>query len=66
MFEDERLQKEIFTLQKEHKSIDGLIADLARKPVVDQLKIQRLKKRKLHLKDEISKLESQMHPDIIA
>ena len=45
---------------------DDVIARLLEKAPFDQLQLQRLKKRKLMLKDEISRLESRLLPDIIA
>jgi hypothetical protein len=43
-----------------------VIARLAERAPVDQLELQRLKKRKLLLKDQITKIESELLPDIIA
>lgn len=54
------------TLRTEHRALDDWIAALAAAPFVDQLEIRRLKKRKLNLRDEISRLEDQLTPDIIA
>ena len=53
-------------LKTEHRDLDQIIARLTEQGPVDQLQIQRLKKRKLVLKDLIAKLESQLLPDIIA
>jgi hypothetical protein len=53
-------------LRTEHRDLDEIIARLAEQGPVDQLQIQRLKKRKLVLKDLIAKLESKLLPDIIA
>jgi len=61
MGEEERLLEEIETLRKEHQSLDSLIEN-----AFDQLQLQRMKKRKLMIKDQIIRLESQLHPDIIA
>jgi hypothetical protein len=58
----DRLQE----LQVEHRDLDEIIDRLSEDPLVDQLQIQRLKKRKLHLKDMIRKLESTLIPDIEA
>ena len=53
-------------LRSEHRDLDEVIDRLIEKPPFDQLQLQRLKKRKLGLKDQILKLESQLIPDIIA
>lgn len=53
-------------LRSEHRDLDDVIARLSHVSVVDQLQIQRLKKRKLALKDQITALENQLLPDIIA
>lgn len=49
-----------------HRDLDDVIARLAENQPVDQLQMQRLKKRKLALKDEIIKLKAILIPDIIA
>lgn len=59
-------QGEIDRLREEHRDLDAAIAALQAAAVVDQLQMQRLKKRKLLLRDRISKLEDQITPDIIA
>ncbi len=66
MGEQEKLLRELDMLLKEHKELDVTIQDLSRETVVDQLRIQRLKKRKLWLKDRIAQVQSLIHPDIIA
>jgi hypothetical protein len=53
-------------LKTEHRDLDEVIARLSEKAPFDQLQLQRLKKRKLVLKDLIIKLESKLLPDIIA
>ncbi len=53
-------------LREEHRQLDGQIAELATSPEFDQIDVQRLKKRKLQLKDEIAVLENAIIPDIIA
>jgi hypothetical protein len=53
-------------LKSEHRDLDEVIDRLLEKPPFDQLQLQRLKKRKLGLKDQILRLESQLIPDIIA
>lgn len=53
-------------LRTEHRDLDAAIDALAVAGVPDQLRIARLKKRKLRLRDEIAMIEDQMIPDIIA
>jgi hypothetical protein len=60
------LRKQLNDLQLEHRDLDDVIEHLIQTRPFDQLQIQRLKKRKLSLKDQIRKLESQLLPDIIA
>lgn len=63
--EDEReLQTELARLQQEHRDLDAAIDALRGSP--DQLQLTRLKKRKLQLKDQITKINDQLLPDIIA
>lgn len=50
----------------EHRDLDAAIDALTRTGGPDQLQIARLKKRKLHLKDQIAIIEDQITPDIIA
>ncbi len=53
-------------LRSEHRDLDDVIQRLTETSPFNQLQIQRLKKRKLLLKDQIIKLESKLLPDIIA
>jgi len=53
-------------LRVSHRDLDYLIDRLQHDPMVDQLRIRRLKKRKLLLKDMIMNLESDMIPDLDA
>lgn len=62
----EALQKKLSDLKTKHRKLDDEISNLLGTPPVDQLEIQRLKKRKLALKDEIIQVENQLLPDIIA
>ncbi len=65
--DDESAQRaELSRLEEEHRDLDGAIEALERLGTGDRLQIQRLKKRKLHLKDRISHLEDALTPDIIA
>ncbi len=54
------------SLRVEHRDLDDVISRLADNPLVDQLELKRLKKRKLLIKDLISRLESQLIPDLNA
>ena len=53
-------------LKSEHRDLDDVILQITEQVPFDQIQIQRLKKRKLILKDEISRLEDTLLPDIIA
>ena len=53
-------------LRVSHRDLDYLIDSLSHDPMVDQLRIRRLKKRRLILKDMISRLESELIPDMDA
>lgn len=66
--EDERtaFSAELGRLREEHRDLDAAIAALEQMGPSDQLQIQRLKKRKLVLKDRMAFLEDQLTPDIIA
>ncbi len=60
------LREKLAHLRSEHRDLDDVIARISEETPFDQLQVQRLKKRKLGLKDEILKLESRLLPDIIA
>lgn len=60
------LRKKLSELKAEHRQLDDEIAGLSEDRPFDQLEIQRLKKRKLALKDEILQVENRLLPDIIA
>ncbi len=59
------LLRKLHELRSEHRDLDTVIARLSDQ-ALDQLQIQRLKKRKLLLKDELAWLESRLIPDNIA
>ena len=65
MDQEELLQK-IAELKQQHRDLDEKIDKLVTGGDADQLRLQRLKKQKLHLKDQIVTLENQLLPDIIA
>jgi hypothetical protein len=60
------VRAELAQLRQEHRDLDSAIEALQSQPRPDNLQIQRLKKRKLILKDRISALEDKLLPDIIA
>lgn len=60
------MQRKLDELRTEHRDLDDVIARVAEEAPFDQLRVQRLKKRKLLLKDQITQLESELLPDIIA
>ncbi len=64
--DQEFLRQRLAELKSEHRDLDDVIDRLSEKRPVAQLQIQRLKKRKLRLKDDIAKIESRLLPDIIA
>ncbi|HET7569625.1 MAG TPA: DUF465 domain-containing protein [Gammaproteobacteria bacterium] len=63
---DRNLREELVHLRTEHRDLDAAIAALAAQPGVDQLQLGRMKRRKLQLKDYISRLESRLIPDLDA
>ncbi len=66
MDETKAIQGRLARLMAEHLDLDDVIKRLLEDPDADALQVQRTKKRKLKLKDEISRLENQLLPDIIA
>jgi hypothetical protein len=62
----EEIRRKLAELTTEHRDLDDVIGRMAQDPFMDQLRLQRLKKRKLALKDQIARLENQLIPDIIA
>ena len=59
----DNLLRRLHALRSEHRDLDTVITRITEYNPVDQLQVQRLKKRKLGLKDEISWLESRLIPD---
>lgn len=64
--DQDKLQEKLEELRLEHRDLDIVIQQLSEAVPVDFIRLQRLKKRKLALKDMISKIESLLLPDIIA
>jgi hypothetical protein len=62
----EALKKKLEDLRSQHRDLDDVIERVTEQVPFDQLQVQRLKKRKLNLKDQMTKIESQLLPDIIA
>ena len=60
------LRRQIERLREEHRDLDAAIDALAAAGAVDHLQTQRLKKRKLILRDKQTRLEDELTPDIIA
>jgi hypothetical protein len=64
--EERELRAQLARLQQEHRDLDAAIAALQESPGADIIQVQRLKKRKLQLRDRITFIEDQLTPDIIA
>ena len=60
------LAQRLDALRLEHRDLDDAISALQANPYVDQLQMKRLKRRKLQLKDAISRIESELIPDLNA
>lgn len=63
---DDVLRVELEVFKREHRDLDEAIRALSERTTADQLTMQRLKKRKLRLKDIIAQIEDRLTPDIIA
>lgn len=64
--EEVALREQLARLQQEHRDLDTAIDALVSSPGSDLIQVQRLKKRKLVLRDKIRQIEDQITPDIIA
>ncbi len=64
--DEHTLREELARLQQEHRDLDTAIEALTEAPGRDQIQVQRLKKRKLILRDRIAFIEDQLTPDISA
>lgn len=60
------LRERLEELKLEHRDLDAVIARLVEDPCIDQIRLSRMKKRKLVLKDIIARLESRLIPDLNA
>ncbi|RBI87154.1 hypothetical protein DRV85_03250 [Rhodosalinus halophilus] len=63
---EEVLRHELEVYRREHRDLDEAIAALQERGTADRLTLQRLKKKKLQLKDRIAYIEDLLYPDIIA
>jgi len=66
MQEQLELRATLTALRIEHRDLDLAIASMEQNPYTDQLRLRRLKKRKLQLRDAINRLESRLIPDLDA
>ncbi|CUH61928.1 DUF465 domain-containing protein [Thalassobacter stenotrophicus] len=66
MTHEEVLRVKLEVLRREHRDLDVAIDALGGQATADQLTLRRLKKQKLHLKDQIARVEDELTPDIIA
>lgn len=66
MTDEEGLKSKLVQLREEHRDLDAAILALMSSGSYDQLRVLRLKKKKLCLKDEIARIEDILLPDIIA
>ncbi len=66
MSHEDVLRVKLEVLRREHRDLDEAIHALSESGHADQLRLVRLKKQKLALKDQIARVEDQLTPDIIA
>jgi len=60
------IQHQLSELRLEHQDLDEIVERLMHDGNIEELKIKRLKKRKLQIKDEVARLEDKLIPDILA
>ena len=60
------IRKRVVELKMEHRDLDAAIDHLVESGTFEELRIKRLKRRKLQLKDDIARLENTLIPDILA
>ncbi len=66
MDDQKNLKVQLDRLLEEHRELNGMIDKMLGEPIVNQIAVQRFKKRKLLLKDQITQVRSRLLPDIIA
>ena len=64
--EEDAIRRDLLQLRQEHRDLDAEIEAIVQSGRIDTIRIQRMKKKKLVLKDRIAALEDQLLPDIIA
>jgi len=64
--EEDAIRRDLLQLRQEHRELDAEIEAIVQSGRIDTIRIQRMKKKKLVLKDRIAALEDQLLPDIIA
>ena len=64
--ERELLRQHLYELKLEHRDLDMVVTQLSKEPHVEELRLKRFKKRKLHLKEKIAKVADRLIPDIEA
>ena len=64
--ERHKLEERLFELKQEHRDLDDVISRLLLTPDIEELQLKRFKKRKLSLKDTITRVEDALIPDILA
>lgn len=63
---EDQLRARLAELKQEHADLDSALHAMAQAPLPDMLLIGRMKRKKLALKDEITRIQDQLTPDIIA
>ena len=64
--EKKEMLKQLIVFEQEHSDLDEIINRLQEQKTINLLQMQRLKKRKLLLKDKIANIKDKLEPDIIA
>lgn len=64
--DEDEIKTRVEVMRQDHRDLDVAIDALRQMPMCDMIQLQRLKKKKLRLKDEIAMLEDMLIPDIIA
>lgn len=66
MSNQEKLHEKLEAFKAEHRDLDDAILALAQRSMPDMIQLARLKKKKLQIRDDIIRIESELLPDIIA